>query len=175
MSLRLVAGVLSVALFVAACNDDVGDGEPILEPQGSLGERVVYRGGLGTEAEWELTVVVEDLACDIEIGDDTDVALGDERFCAVAIRVENTGVEPNVEEFSQASTLITDTDEIGVVAPDASETYREENDLDPLIGVLPGETADSALVFSLPAEEEPTHLHLQAGTDDDFVVIDLRG
>jgi hypothetical protein len=175
MSLRLVAGVLSVALLTVACNDDVGDGEPIMDPQASIGEPFVYRGGLDTEAEWELTVVLEDVDCDIEVGDDTDVALGDERFCAVAVRAENTGLEPNVEEFSQASTLITDTDDIGVVAPDVSETYRQENGLDPLIGVLPGQTADSALVFSVPADAEPTHLHLQAGTDDDFVVIELRG
>lgn len=174
MSLRHVAGVLAVPLLMVACNDDVGDGEPIMDPQASIGEPVVYRGGLGTETEWELTMVVSDIDCDIEDGDELEESPGADRFCAVTLDAENTGQEPNVEEFSRASTLITETDEIGVAAPGASDTYRELHGLEPLIGILPGETAASALVFSVPDDAEPTHLHLQAGTDDEFLLIDLR-
>jgi hypothetical protein len=163
---------------MVACNDDdvgdVEDEESIVEPHASIGEPVVYRGGVGTEAEWEMRVVVEGIECDIDVGDEFDEPLGDDRFCVVALTVENIGQEPNTEEFSQNSTLITDADEIGVAAPTPSEVYRERHDLEPLIGVMPGDSDQSAVVFNVPGGAEPTQLHLQAGTDDEFVLIDLR-
>jgi hypothetical protein len=170
--------MLAIPLLLVACNnDDVGDvdhEESIIEPHASVGEPVVYRGGVGTEAEWEMRVVADGIECGIDVGDEFDEPLGGDRFCAVALTAENIGQEPNTEEFFQNSTLITDSDEIGVAAPGPSEAYRERHDLDPLIGVIPGESAESSVVFNVPEGAEPTQLHLQAGTDDEFVLIDLR-
>jgi hypothetical protein len=175
VSLRQLAVIVAVPALVVACNDDedVDDVEPIVEPQASIGEPVVYRGALGTDVEWELTVTVEDIECDIEVGDETEVAAADDRLCAVGLRLENTGEHPNVEAFSQASSLITDTGEMGLSNVVGSELYIEEEEMDLLVGVAPGEVAETALLFNVAEGEEPMHLQLQAGADDDIVLIDL--
>lgn len=173
--LHLFGGaVCMAAVTLAACNGDEPDlDEPLIEPQASIGEPIVYRGAVDTEEAWELTVTVQDVTCDVEIDDEVELAPGHDRFCVVDLHVENTGDTPNIEDFSRASTLLGD-EQMGMASPVATTEYVAEQGLHFPIGIEPGAAVDTATVFDFPDDPEPLYLELQAGTDDPRIMVDLE-
>lgn len=152
--------------------DEPTEGEVLLESQAALGEPVVYRGAEDTESVWELTVVVQSVECDVEVGEDVEAELGPNRFCVVQLEAENTGTEPNVSEFTEGSTVIVDEGGSHAVNDIATSLYAEQQGHE-LVAIGPAETARRLLVFSVPEGAEPTHLQLQAGANDEIVMIEL--
>jgi hypothetical protein len=181
MSLPRALLLLLAPLLLVACPDEDTAppepevGEPVIDPQASVGEPVTYRGAEGTEAEWEMTVTVEGYECDIEVGEDDGVFdPGQDRFCAVHLQLENTGDEANVSDFVEGSQLLTDDGGTHAANDLATAQYEQDQGREP-VPVAPGETAQRSIVFSVPEEAEPTALSLQAAASDEFVVIDLGG
>jgi hypothetical protein len=194
MPLSRLALLAVAALLWAGCADDddtgVGDlpGPPLgqtesdepddggfdRDVQGTLGEPVVYRGAEDTDAPWELTVVARDVECDVDIGDEVEAEPAEDRFCVVHLELENTGGEANVAEFTESSSVVVDDGSSHPVEEIATSIYAEDRGRE-LVAVAPGETAERALVFSVPDGTEPTHLQLQAAASDELVVIDLSG
>ena len=174
MSLRHVALLAIASVLLMGCPNDNDDEEvePTVEPQASLGESVTYRGAEGTDAEWEMEVVVEEVDCDIEI-DEVEVDPVDGRLCAVRLQLENTGQEPNIDPFFQSSSLLADDGEIYLALDVASTQYMEEQGLEPILAVEPGGSAEEYMVFSVSDDAEPEYLYLKAGPDDEFFIIDL--
>lgn len=171
---RVAAGGLAAAVVLAACNGDEPDlDEPLIEPQATIGEPIVYRGAADTDEAWELTVTVREVACDIDVGDEAEIEPGHERFCVVDLHVENTGDTPNIEDFSRASTLLGD-EQMGMASPVATTEYVAERGLHFPIGIEPGAAVDTAIVFDFPDEPEPLYLELQAGIDDPRIMVDLE-
>jgi hypothetical protein len=177
MRLHRLALLLAASLLLVACpgdDDDVADNGPptVVEPDGGMGEPVVYRGGIGTEVEWEMTVTVTGVECDVEVGNDVEIEPAEDRFCAAHLQLENTGDEPNTTDFVQASVLQTDDGELHPAEAVASAAYADARDRD-FAAVAPGEATERSLLFSLPDDAEPLYLHLQAAAADGIWTIEL--
>jgi hypothetical protein len=172
-----MAVLLIAALAVSpGCDDGPDDtGVDVVEPQVALGDTFTYRGAVDTDAAWELTVTPDRLDCDIDMSVLAEIGPGEGRFCALHLTLENTGIEPNVDDFSSSSVLVADDGTSYGAAEIASFQYADDQGLDPLLGIEPGEGAQSAVVFSIPVDVEPVDVHLQAGTADEFVIIDVGG
>ncbi|MGY6499740.1 MAG: hypothetical protein ACXIVQ_02410 [Acidimicrobiales bacterium] len=188
MPLRRLALFAVAPLLLLACGDDdidlgtdtddpdstvVEEGEPTVEPQGGIGDAVVYDGAVETDAPWELTVTVTGVECGIEVDDDLEVVGEDEQLCAATVSMENTGQEANSEDFWQASSVLTVEGDTYEVSDTISVAYAEQQGVEPEGLIAPGDSAELPLVFALPLDDEPAYLYLQAGAADDVVIIDL--
>jgi hypothetical protein len=168
--------VVAAVAVMAGCDDgpDAAD-DDVVEPHAALGETFMYRGAVDTEAAWELAVTADRIDCDIDMSELAEIGPGEGRFCALHLTLQNTGTEPNVEDFSTSSLLVgTDGTSYGA-AEIASFQYADQQLLDPLLGIEPGEAVQSAVVFSVPEDVEPAEVHLQAGTANEFVIVDVGG
>lgn len=171
---RVGVGLLAAAAVLAACDDGAPDhGAPLMEPQASLDEPVVYRGASDTEEAWELTVTVRGLTCDIDLGEEVDAEPGHDRFCVVDLHLENTGNTANIEDFARNSTLFGD-EQLGMASPVLTTEYIDEQGFAQPIGIEPGAAVDSAIVFDFIDEADPQYLELRAGTDDPAVIVALQ-
>lgn len=181
---RVLALLFPLSLLLAACGDDdgeldtdteaqeeaaEGDTEPVFEADASMGEPVTYRGNVETEDEWEVTVTVEEVECDVDI----EVAAEDERHCVARLSVENTGEVEPLEEFWESSTLQTDDEGSYLASVSATDEYTDEQGVEPMAVLAPGESGEQYLVFAVPDDSEPTYLHLLARADDQVLIIDL--
>jgi hypothetical protein len=172
----MVALLSAAVVIVAGCDDGPDDtGVDVVETQVALGDTFTYRGAVDTDAAWELAVTPDRLDCDIDMSELAEIGPGEGRFCALHLTLENTGTEPNVEDFSTSSVLVADDGTSYGAAEIASFQYADDQGLDPLLGIEPGEGAQSAVVFSIPVDVEPVDVHLQAGTADECVIIDVGG
>lgn len=172
---RWLGPLLAVPLALAGCADDDGTATapgdtaatpPALEPAGGIGDPVVYEGGVDTEGAWELTVTVEEVACDVAVGEDVEFDPADGRFCVVTLQLRNTGTRPNLDAFTVGSTLQAGDGAQYPVQTPASEQYLVDNDLGPTVIEAGGESV-VPLVFSVPEGEAPELLYLQSGTGGD--------
>lgn len=190
-----LVALTTAALLFAGCTDDgddsasptttespttsevdveTNDPEDVIEPVGAVGDTVTYQGATDSGDEWELAVTVRGLECDIEL-EDIAVEAAEDRLCAVELLLENPADVGNAANFVQ-STLIQTADGTFHPAQElATSQYAEQRGVEGPSAVEPGGQAERALVFAIPAEEEPQFLHLQATPLDPIVVVDLSG